>query len=363
MSNFFKDLINEIKDEDTTLASDGRGSAEYTGCIDTGSYILNAVLSGSLYGGVPNNKITAFAGESATGKTFFVLGVVRAFLDANPTGGVVYYDTEAAVTREMMEERGIDTTRVIISEPATIQQFRHHALKLIEAYDKQDKKKRPPMMFVLDSLGLLSSTKELEDTAEGKDTRDMTKAQLIKACFRVLTLKLARVKIPLIITNHVYAAIGAYVPTNEIAGGSGLKYAASTICMLSKKKDKEGTDVVGNIVRIKMYKSRLSKENSQVEVKLSYATGLDRYYGLLELAEKYNIIKKVSTRYELPDGTKVFGKNINEEPEKYFTPDVLAQLEVAAKKEFSYGGKSPELMDAEAEAPVEVETMDEDESV
>lgn len=349
MSNFFKDLINEIKDEDTTLAADGNGSAEFTGFVDTGSYILNAVFSGSIYGGIPNNKITAFAGESATGKTFFVLGVLRAFLDQNPTGGVVYYDTEAAVTKEMMEERGIDTTRVIISEPSTIQGFRHHALKMIDAYEKTPKDKRPPMMFVLDSLGMLSTTKEMEDTAEGKETRDMTKAQVIKATFRVLTLKLARAKIPMLVTNHVYAAVGSYVPMNEIAGGSGLKYAASTIAMLSKKKDKDGTDVVGNIIKVKMYKSRMSKENGQVEVKLSYSKGLDKYYGLLDLAEKYEIIKKVSTRYELPDGTKVFGKNINEDPEKYFTPDILAKLDEAAKLEFSYGGGAVEDDDVQME--------------
>jgi RecA/RadA recombinase len=338
MSSFFRDLVEQIKDEDTTIVADGEGSAEFTGCIDTGSYILNAVVSGSLYGGVPNNKITAFAGESATGKTFFVLGIVKAFLDANPDAGVLYYDTEAAVTKEMMSSRGIDVNRVIISEPDTIQKFRNHAIKMIDAYIERPKDKRPPMMFVLDSLGLLSTTKEMEDMTEGKETRDMTKAQVIKAAFRVLTLKLAKAGIPMLVTNHVYDLVGAYVPTKEIGGGSGLKYAASTIAMLGKKKDKDGTDVVGNIIRVKMHKSRLSKENGMVEVKLSYSKGLDRYYGLLDLAEKYNIIKKVSTRYELPDGTKVFGKNINEDPEKYFTAEILEQLEVAAKKEFSYGG-------------------------
>jgi RecA/RadA recombinase len=336
-SNFFRDLVEEIKDEDTSIAADGSGSAEFGGFIDTGSFILNAVLSGSLYGGVPDNKITAFAGESATGKTYFVLGVVRAFLEKNPQGGVVYYDTEAAVTKGMMEERGIDTNRVIISEPDTIQKFKTHALKMIDAYDKQPANKRPPMMFVLDSLGLLSTSKEMEDSLEGKDTRDMTKAQLIKAAFRVITLKLAKVKVPMLVTNHVYDMVGSYVPTKELGGGTGLKYAASTIAMLSKRKEKDGTDVIGNIIKVKMYKSRLSKENQVVEVLLTYDKGLDRYYGLLELAEKYNIIKKVSTRYELPNGSKVFGKEINTNPTKYFTDDVMLQLEQAAKQEFSYG--------------------------
>lgn len=335
--SFLKSLIKEIGDEDTYLASDGGGSAEYSGCIDTGSYILNALLSGSIYGGVPDNKITAFAGESATGKTYFVLGVVRSFLEKHPKGAVVYYDTEAAVTKQMMEERGIDTNRVIIAEPDTIQKFKTHALKLLDAYEQKEEAARPPMMFVLDSLGMLSTSKEMEDSLEGKDTRDMTKAQIIKAAFRVLTLKLAKVRIPMLVTNHVYELVGSYVPTKELGGGTGLKYAASTIAMLSKRKEKDGTDVVGNIVKIKMYKSRLSKENSQIEVLLTYAKGLDRYYGLLELAEKYGIFKKVSTRYQLPDGTSVFGKNINEDPEKYYTEEVMKLLENAVQQEFKYG--------------------------
>ena len=339
--SFFRSIVEELKDEDTSIAADGTGSAEFGGFIDTGSYILNAVLSGSLHGGIPDNKITAFAGESATGKTFFVLGVVKSFLDRNPEGGVVYYDTEAAVTKEMMESRGIDTKRIIIAEMDTIQKFRTHALRMIEAYDKQPKDKRPPMMMVLDSLGLLSTTKEMEDTTEGKETRDMTKAQTIKATFRVLTLKLAKVNVPMLVTNHVYDLVGSYIPMKEMGGGSGLKYAASTIAYLSKKKEKDGDgDVIGNIIKVKMHKSRLSKENQDVEVLLTYDKGLDKYYGLLELAEKYDIIKKVSTRYELPDGRKVFGKEIRSNPTEYFTEEIMAKLEECARKEYSYGANA-----------------------
>jgi len=337
MGSFFNDLVEQLKDEDTKILADGGASAEFSGCIDTGSYALNALLSGSIYGGVPNNKVTAFAGESATGKTFFVLGIVKQFLEANPEGGVIYFDTEAAVTKSMMEQRGVDTKRVVISEPDTIQKFRHTALQIIEKYSAQPEAKRKPMMMVLDSLGQLSSTKEMEDTAEGEETKDMTKSATLKATFRVLNLKLAKIGVPLLVTNHVYDVVGAYIPTKEMSGGSGLKYTASTIVFLSKRKDKDGTEVVGNIIKAKLVKSRLTKENSLVEVRLSYKSGLDRYYGLLEIAEKYNIIKKVSTRYELPDGTKVFGKNINEEPEKYFTKEILNLIDEACKKEFMYG--------------------------
>ena len=342
MSKFLRNLVEEFKDEDTSIAEDGAGSAEFTGSIDSGSYSLNAALSGSIFGGVPNNKITAFAGESATGKTFFVLGIVKSFLDSNPDAGVIYYDTEAAVTRDMMKSRGIDTKRVIIAEPDTIQKFREHGLKFLEAYGKTDEADRPPMMMVLDSLGMLSTSKEMADSLEGKDTRDMTKSQVIKAAFRVLTLKCAKYKVPMLVTNHVYAMVGSYVPMNEISGGTGLKYAASTIAMLSKRKEKVDNEVIGNVIKVKMYKSRLSKENAQVECLLTYDKGLDRYYGLLDLAEKYGIFKKVSTRYEMPDGSKVFGKNILEDPKKYYTDEVLKAIDEAAKKEFSYGASGPE---------------------
>ena len=347
MGNFFSDLVEQLKDDDTKILADGGASAEYSGCIDTGSYALNAVLSGSIYGGVPNNKVTAFAGESSTGKTFFVLGIVKQFLDANPEGGVIYFDTEAAVTKNMMESRGVDTKRVVISEPDTIQKFRHTALQIIEKYSAQPEAKRKPMMMVLDSLGQLSSTKEMEDTAEGKETKDMTKSAILKATFRVLNLKLAKIGVPLLVTNHVYDVVGAYIPMKEMSGGSGLKYTASTIVYLSKRKDKDGTEVVGNIVRAKLHKSRLTKENTQVEVKITYSKGLDRYYGLLEIAEKYDIIKKVSTRYELPDGTKVFGKSINEDPEKYYTKEILNAIDEACKKEFLYGQDGAGVFDEE----------------
>lgn len=332
--SFLTDMVKGI--DNTSLLADGGNSSEFSGTVDTGSYILNAAISGSLYGGVPNNKITAFAGESATGKTFFVLGVLKQFLEDNKDGGVIYFDTEAAVTKQMMEDRGIDTKRVVISEPASIEEFRTNATRILTTYIDQGKD-APPMMMVLDSLGMLSSNKELADTEAGTDKRDMTKAQLLRGTFRVLSLKLAKANVPLLVTNHVYDVVGAYIPTKEISGGSGLKYAASSIAMLGKKKDKDGTDVIGNIIKVTMHKSRFTKEQKKIEVKLSYDSGLDRYYGLLDLAEKYDIIKKVSTRYELPDGRKVFGKAINANPEEYFTDDIMAQLEVAANKEFKYG--------------------------
>jgi len=335
MSDFLKDIIKETGNEYASLVSDGVEAGDVDTFIDTGSYIFNALLSGSIYGGLPANKITALAGESATGKTFFLMGIVKNFLDSNPDAGVIYFESESAITKQMVIDRGIDPERMVILPVTTVQEFRTQSLKVLDSYlMKADKR---PMLMCLDSLGMLSTTKEVEDTSSGKETRDMTRAQVLKAAFRVLTLKLGKAKIPMVITNHTYDVVGSMFPTKEMGGGSGLKYAASSIVYLSKKKEKDGTEVIGNIIHCKNHKSRLTQENKMVDVRLTYNKGLDKYYGLLDLALKYNMFKQVSTRIELPDGTKQYAKTINNDPEKYFTKDIMDLLNEAASKEYKYG--------------------------
>ena len=336
MSDFLKDVIKETGNEYASLVSDG-ASGDVDSFIDTGSYIFNALLGGSINRGLPSNKITAIAGESATGKTFFVLGMCKNFLDKNPDGGVIFFESESAVTKDIIEERGIDSSRMVIMPVTTVQEFRHQAITVLDKYIEQDVSERKPLLLVLDSLGMLSTTKEMEDTQAGKETKDMTRAQIVKAAFRVLTLKLGKAKVPLIITNHTYDVVGSMFPQKEMGGGSGLKYAASSIVYLSKRKEKDGTEIIGNIIHCKNYKSRLTKENKVVDVRLTYDKGLDRYYGLLDLALKHNIFKQVSTRIELPDGSKTFGKTINNDPTKYFTDDILKQLDDVCSREFKYG--------------------------
>jgi RecA/RadA recombinase len=332
------ELIKESGNQYAGMIEDGIEGSDIRGFVDTGSYAFNALVSGSLYGGIADNKIIALAGESATGKTYFSIGMVRKFLEDRKDGMVLYFDSEQAVTSDMFLDRGVDPKRVAVFPIATIEEFRLQVIKIVDKYLEQPEDKRKPLMIVLDSLGMLSTSKEINDTTEGKEVRDMTRSQVIKSTFRVLTLKLGKAGIPLIMTNHTYDVIGSYVPTKEMGGGSGLKYAASTIVYLSKKKDKDADgQVVGNIIHCKLYKSRLTKENQMVDVRLNYDSGLNRYYGLLDIALKHDIFKKVSTRIELPNGEKAFEKNINEEPEKYFTEDVMKRLEEAVAKEFKYG--------------------------
>ena len=332
--DFLKDLIKEIGDDYTNIASEIDETETY---VDTGSYIFNALVSGSIFGGVSGNKITAIAGESATGKTFFSLAVVKNFLDSNPDGYCLYFDSEAAVNKSLLASRGIALDRLVVVNVVTVEDFRSKALRAVDIYLKKSEEERKPCMFVLDSLGMLSTDKEITDALNEKQVRDMTKSQLIKGAFRMLTLKLGQAKIPMIVTNHTYDVIGAYVPTKEMGGGSGLKYAASSIIHLSKKKEKDGTEVIGNIIKAKTAKSRLSKENKDVEIRLYYdERGLDRYYGLLELGELGGLWKNVAGRYEM-DGKKIYAKQILKDPETYFTPEVMEQLDQIAKKIYAYG--------------------------
>jgi RecA/RadA recombinase len=327
------DFVKEIGGEYTQLASEIDETETY---VDTGSYIFNALVSGSIFGGVSGNKITAIAGETSTGKTFFSLAVVKNFLDNNPTGYCLYFDTEAAITKSLLEGRGIDTTRLVVVNVVTIEDFRNKTLKAVDLYLKKSKDERRPCIFVLDSLGMLSTNKEITDTLAEKDTRDMTKAQLIKGAFRMLTLKLGQANIPMIVTNHTYESMSLY-GGKQMSGGSGLQYASSTIVYLSKSKEKDGTEVIGNIIRAKTQKSRLSKENKEVQIRLFYdERGLDKYYGLLELGEIGGMWKNVAGRYEM-DGKKIYGKDILKDVDKYFTPEVMKSLDEVAQKEFSYG--------------------------
>ena len=332
--SFLKDIVKEIGNEYATVVSDDVDNSSF---VDTGSYIFNGLVSGSIYGGIPSNKITAIAGESSTGKTFFCLSIVKHYLEKDKDAGVIYFESESAISKEMIESRNIDANRMVVVPVTTVQEFRTQSLKILDKYLSQPEEQRKPMMFVLDSLGMLSTTKEVEDAEAGKETRDMTRAQIVKSIFRVLTLKLGKANVPLLVTNHTYDVVGAYIPTKEMGGGSGLKYAASTIIYLSKKKEKDGKEVIGNIIKAKAAKSRLTKENASVDTRLYFdARGLDKYYGLLELGEKYGVFERKGNRVVVGESS-VYPSAILKDPDKYFTGEIMEKLDWAAGQEFRYG--------------------------
>lgn len=338
MKNDIRDFIKSIQDENMHLAADALSGAEFTGYLDTGSYMFNAAMSGSLFGGLPNTKNLMLAGAEAVGKTFFAISAMKTFLDKDPDAWAFWYYGELAVPTQMFEDRNVDTNRVMTFEPTTILEWRHEVIRVCDKYIES--KSTRPIMMVLDSLGALSTEKEVSDSTAGETTKDMTRQQHIRGTFRVIANKIARAKCPIIVINHIYDNTSGYGPKKIIAGGGGPKYNADIIAMLTASKKKENADakeVTGSLIDIVMSKNRFAKPFAEVEVLLDFEKGLHRHYGLLDLGEKYGLFKKVSTKYEFPDGSKHFAKAVYKQPERFFTSDIMEKLDGFARLEYEYG--------------------------
>ena len=233
--DFLKEIVKEIGDDYTKLASDIDDAETY---VDTGSYIFNGLVSGSIFGGVSGNKITAIAGESSTGKTFSPLLSSRTFWILTLMGIASILILRAAVNKSLLADRGLDLNRTVVVNVVTVEEFRSKALKAVDIYLKKSVEERKPCMFVLDSLGMLSTEKEITDALNDKQVRDMTKSQLIKGAFRMLTLKLGQANIPMIVTNHTYDVIGAMSLLKkwvEVLDSSTPPLLSST-CLRKKKR-------------------------------------------------------------------------------------------------------------------------------
>ena len=207
--------------------------------IPTGNYLLNAQLSGTLFGGIPNTRSLGLMGDPGTGKSFVCLNVAR---EAQKKGyDVIYCDTEGAIDKSSAIKFGIDANKVRYQPIKTVTEFQTFVANLLELVKKAKASgANPKILLILDSLGMLSTDKELRDAIEGKNAADMgAKAKELRKLFRVITLDLTAAKIPLVCTNHVYAG-GGFFPTKESSGGDGPIFAMSVISFLSKAQLKEG---------------------------------------------------------------------------------------------------------------------------
>jgi len=254
--------------------------------IGTGNYLLNAQISGSLFKGIPNSRSIVYSGVSGVGKTFIILNAVR---EAQKMGYfVIYGDSEAAVDEDLFIKFGIDPSRVRYQPLKTVLQTRHIIANLCSTLREQKKKglEIPKVMFIIDSIGNLATNKETDDALTGSDKRDMTKQQNLKSMFRVITTDLAELKIPLILSNHVYASVGGYIPMNIQSGGSGPIYAASIILEFHKAGLKDGDPEAaeagtktGIIVTSKIVKNRFVKP-IPIKFHISFYKGMNPYVGL-----------------------------------------------------------------------------------
>ncbi len=291
--------------------------------IPTGNYLLNAQLSGTLFGGIPNTRSLGLMGDPGTGKSFVCLNVAR---EAQKKGyDVIYCDTEGAIDKSSAIKFGIDANKVRYQPIKTVTEFQTFVANLLELVKKAKANgANPKILLILDSLGMLSTDKELRDAIEGKNAADMgAKAKELRKLFRVITLDLTAAKIPLVCTNHVYAG-GGYIPTKESSGGDGPIFAMSVISFLSKAQLKEGnsTTKTGIIVTSNLKKSRFTIPEP-VKFHISFLNGMNPYVGLQEFVswEACGIGR----------GKLEEVKNSKGEKEMVFTPSESAQARWAIK--------------------------------
>lgn len=291
--------------------------------IPTGNYLLNAQLTGSLFGGIPNSRSVCFAGESGTGKTFLTLNVCR---EAQRMGyHIIYCDSEAAVDEDTMKNFGVDPSTVRYQPVGTSAEVRHFVSNLCDTLKKSRDKgmEIPKIMLILDSLGNLASTKERADANSGSDKRDMTKSGDLRSLFRVITTDLAEFKIPFIFTNHTYASIGSFIPGQTISGGGGPMFNASIILQLSKAGLKEGAVgangfamKTGIIVTSKPAKNRFARP-LPIKFHISFFKGMNPFVGLEQFInwescgiQRGKLISEKDFIKHFKEGTEVYNKTL-----------------------------------------------------
>lgn len=324
------DLSKLVKKVDKSIPGISIGFNDPTTWLDTGCYALNYLCSGKFDGGIPlEGKFTMFAGDSGSGKSY--IGTANLVLDCIRKGVFpVVVDTENGLDESWLAKFGINGEDVMKASAATVDDLAAFIGAFIEMYkaenDSKPYKERPPVLIIVDSLGMLITGNQEKQFMEGDQKGDLgLKAKQITATLRVAMAKIACERIGLVATNHVYDSQDQYTP-DKISGGKMLEFASSIIIQMNKlllKEDEDGNKLAdGAVAGIKssivVRKSRYSKPFEKLKINIPYDKGMDPYSGLFELFEKKGVIQKDGARYTytspetgevLKDWRKNFKKN------------------------------------------------------
>lgn len=315
---------------------------------DTGCMVLNSIISGSLYGGVPKGRITGFSGPSQTGKTFIINKILA---NAQKKGAVpVIFDTEAAIDENSTSGVGLDPDQVKYVPVQTVEECRNQLAAFLDSVQKTGM--RDKFIVSIDSLGNLASQKELDDAEKGKTAMDMgTRAKGLKSMMRLLTFKAAAAGVTIMFSNHTYDDPAALFPSlvKNQAGGKGPVYLASVLVQLARRDEKhdksndedvkipEANKYSGATLRALTVKNRFIPPFLEGEMYLNYRNGLDKYSGLKEMAVNHGVIIQTGSTYQYPDGTKLgYAKNWTKNEDIW--KKILPELEKKLKEAYSYGG-------------------------
>ena len=319
--------------------------------IDSGSMALNAIISGSLYKGVPSGRIIGFSGPTSCGKTYIIN---RILANAQKEGRhVVIFDTENAVDDKGATNMGMDTSKVKYCPVETVEQCRNQISQFLDTVI--EKKLKGKFIISIDSLGNLVSTKEMNDVAAGKEAADMgSRAKGLKSMLRVLTHKAAKADVPILFSNHVYDNPAAMFPSlvKQQSGGSGPLYMSSVLVQMAVKNEKTSggssgsreavddttplsKDINGVTLRALTTKNRVVPPFMETEMYLNFKTGLAKYSGLLDMALGYGIVIQSGATFSLADGTKLgYYKSWRQDEDIW--NKILPELEIKLQKELQY---------------------------
>jgi len=325
--------------------------------IDTGSYVLNAIISGSIKGGIPKGRVTMLAGESMTGKSLFVQKILAKAQEEGLTP--VIFDTENAIDPDGAERLGLDISKVKYVPTTSIEQARNALYKFLTTV--KEKGLEGKFIVAIDSLANLQSELELSRMSKDSTSSDMgTKARAMKTLMQTCTNLGSVTQTTILCTNHVYDDPTALFPSIEknMPGGKSCVYLPSVTVQLARKpmksdggKTVDGELAVGQkkysgiIIRALTRKNRFIKQYLEGEMYLSFSSGLDRYYGLVDLAVGVGAVIQTGATYQLEDGTKLgYYKNWRKDT-KLWEETILPKVEKRIKDEWSYSNKEEDIPD------------------
>jgi RecA/RadA recombinase len=247
--------------------------------------IINIALSGKLDGGLTSG-LTVLAGPSKHFKSSLGLIMISAYMKKHKDAVCLFYDNEFGITTEYVEAQGIDSNRVVHIPIENIEEFKFDISQRL-----QDVKKGDKVILFVDSLGNLASKKELDDAIDGKSVSDMTRAKAMKSVFRILTPLLTTKDIPCIAICHTYLEQSLF-PKQIVSGGTGIYYSSNSIFIIGRQQEKDAKEVIGWNFTLNVEKSRFVKEKSKLTFSVTYEKGVERWSGLLDIAEQGKFITK-----------------------------------------------------------------------
>ena len=370
MSKLFDKIKKDlVKKNEYTFTMDEENPYEVKMWVDTGCYVLNAVLSdGDIKKGLPQGKRIMIAGEPSTAKSYLTCFIISKYLNEVENSKAVIFESEGASVVKMLRDVGVPEDRIVIVPTISIEQCRTMMINTLESiidekyhyvtsYTEKGEKKRKKLtkeeikkkiekdgeynenyIFVIDSLGMLPTEKEINDVSTGSDKKDMTRAQILKGFGRTISLKLSVAQTPLIIVNHMYGTMDQYNP-KEISGGTGPKYMSDITLALFKYKEKENKEQIG--VKIKTYvnKSRYMIENKSVDIMLHFKKGLNPWSNIVQLAYDLGVFKKEGFSFILPNGNKAKMKDVAAKPKTYIDDVCFEAIREAIMNNFGFSNK------------------------